>query len=228
MTHQAFAPELWRKVRFMAVNKQNTPNTGNVENKHVGTSTYRPIGGTATLTKPVKKSGSAKVKRTTKTTAKTTRTVKPKAVTKRTTSVRRTTTTTQKFGAFTGTATAPQFLPFFNIKFEKLTNGIKWQLISNTPDAVKSLQNYFQIYSGSMVSLNILQNGIPWYSFNFAFGNCTWKPAANGVWYLCNTTDKDYIKALHMFVDLANYSMKWGSTCCLSIGGNPLCCCYGK
>ena len=213
----------------MAVNKQNTPTTGNVENKNVSSSLYKPsTSGTATLPKPARTS-TTRAKRTTKPTTKATRSTRSsKTTTRRTTSVRRTTTTTQKFGAYTGTATAPQFLPFFNIKFEKLTNGIKWQLNSNSPDAVKSLQNYFQIYSGSMVSLNILQNGIPWYSFNFAFGNCSWKPATNGVWYLCNTTDKDYIKALHMFVDLINYSMKWGSTCCLSIGGNPLVCCYTK
>ncbi len=128
-------------------------------------------------------------------------------------------------GAYSNSVTIPQFLPFFHIKFEKFAGGIKCWLGSNSPDAVINLNRYFQSYTGSMVSLNLLLNGVPWFNFNFAFGNCNWKPIGNGGWYVCNTTDRDYLKALHSFVELANYSLKYGCTCCLSIGGNPLCCC---
>jgi hypothetical protein len=74
--------------------------------------------------------------------------------------------------------------------------------------------------------MNIMQNGIPWFSFNFAFGNWSWKPWNGGVCYVCNTTDKNYIKALHSYVELANNSLKYGSTFCFYFGGNPICAAY--
>jgi hypothetical protein len=145
---------------------------------------------------------------------------------RRSTSVSKSTLPREAVGAYAGPVAAPQFLPYFSVKFEKMPSGIKWTLSSANTDAVKSLQRYFQIYSGSMVSWNLMQNGIPWFSYNFAFGNCKWGPLPKGVWYTCSTTDKDYIKALHYFVDLANSSLQWGCTFCLTIGGNPICCCY--
>lgn len=181
---------------------------------------------TKSIAKKIVKKNVSTIKPASKPTIKRTVKARKTTSTKSVVSTKRNVTPTQNIGAYAGTVNAPQFLPFFNISFAKLPNGIKLQLTGNNLDAVTSLQNYFRVYQGSMVSLNILQNGVPWFNFNFVFGNCNWKATPNGVIFNCNTTDTEYLKALQSFVELANWSLKYGCTVCLNIGGNPICCCY--
>jgi hypothetical protein len=154
---------------------------------------------------------------------------KPKTITKKTTSLKKTVApknTKNLTGTYVWPANTPQVLPFFHLKFERYASGIKLYLTSTSPEAASTIQKYFQYYTGSMASVNIMQNGIPWFSFNFAFGNWNWKSWDKGVCYVCNTTDKNYVKALHSFVELANNSLKYGSTFSFYIGGNPICCAF--
>ena len=128
----------------------------------------------------------------------------------------------------TGT-TAPMapsmvMVPRCTIKVEKVKEGMKITCTCSDPTACAMMQNLCAMMAGGMVSCCCMMNGMMVCCCNLTMGLCKCEMTKDGCTVTCTSGDKACCEMIQGCCECMAACLKAGCTCCMMMGGTPVCC----
>jgi hypothetical protein len=133
-----------------------------------------------------------------------------------------------------GTATMPgvgvpaqanmMMVPRGTFKFEKCQGGMKVTCICDDTMARSMVQNLCQMLAGGMCGCCVMLNGMTVCHYNFTMGLCKCETTDKGCTVTCTSGDAKCCEMIQACCDCLTTMAKSGSTCCLLLNNNPVCC----
>lgn len=128
-------------------------------------------------------------------------------------------------GSMPGMMPSMVMVPRCTMKFEKMPNGMKMTCSCDDPTACTMMQNLCTMMAGGMCSMCCMMNGMMVCCCNMTMGACKVEMTKDGCSMMCTSGDKPCCDMIHACCDMMMNCMKAGCTCCLMMGGTPVCCC---
>jgi hypothetical protein len=124
-------------------------------------------------------------------------------------------------------AMAPNMVmvPRCTMKVEKCAGGMKMTCTCDDPAGCAMMQNLCQLMAGGMCSVCCMMNGMMVCCCNLTMGLCKCEMTKDGCTVTCTSGDKTCEAMIQGCCDCVTACMKAGCTCCLMMGGTPVCCC---
>ena len=116
-------------------------------------------------------------------------------------------------------------VPRCAIKMEKCAGGMKMTCSTDDAAACAMMQNLCQMMAGGMCSVCCMMNGMTVCCCNLTCGMCKCEMTKDGCTITCTSGDKACEAMLQGCCDCLMACMKAGCTCCVLMGGTPVCCC---
>ncbi len=128
-----------------------------------------------------------------------------------------------------GTATpmSPNMVmvPRCTMKMEKCTGGMKVTCTCTDPASCAMMQNLCTMMAGGMCTFCCMMNGMMVCCCNMTMGMCKCEMTKDGCIITCTSGDKGCCDMIQGCCDCVMACMKAGCTCCMMMGGTPVCCC---
>ena len=115
-------------------------------------------------------------------------------------------------------------VPRCTFKMEKFANGMKITCVCDDPVACTMMQNLCSMMAGGMVSCCCMMNGMMVCCCNLTMGMCKCEMTKDGCCITCTSGDKGCCDMIQACCDCMSACMKAGCTCCMMMGGTPVCC----
>ena len=115
-------------------------------------------------------------------------------------------------------------VPRCTIKMEKMAGGMRMTCTTDDPAASAMVQNLCQVMAGGMCSVCCVMNGMTVCCCNLTMGLCKCEMTKGGCTITCTSGDKACEAMLQGCCDCLMACMKAGCTCCVLMGGTPVCC----
>ena len=128
-------------------------------------------------------------------------------------------------GMMPGMAPNMMMVPRCTMKMEKVTGGLKLTCTCDDVTACAMMQNLCAVTAGGMCSMTCVMNGVVVCCCNLTMGMCKVEMTKDGCVMTCTSGDKQCEAMIQGCCDCLMACMKAGCTCCLSMGGTPVCCC---
>ena len=116
-------------------------------------------------------------------------------------------------------------VPRCTMKVEKVAGGMKMTCMCDDPSARAMMQNLCQMTVGGMCSVGCMMNGMMVACCNLSCGMCKMEMTKDGCMMTCTSGDKSCEGMIQGCCDCIMACMKAGCTCCMMMGGVPVCCC---
>ena len=125
-----------------------------------------------------------------------------------------------------GTMMAPNMVmvPRCTMKVEKTKEGMKITCVCPDAAACAMMQNLCQMMAGGMVSCCCMMNGMMVCCCNLTMGMCKCEMTKDGCTITCSSGDKMCCEMIQGCCDCMAACLKAGCTCCMMMGGTPVCC----
>lgn len=115
-------------------------------------------------------------------------------------------------------------VPRCTMKMEKISGGMKVTCICTDPTACAMMQNLCTMMAGGMCSMCCMMNGMMVCSCNMMMGMCKCEMTKDGCVMTCTSGDKGCEAMIQGCYECLTACMKAGCTCCMTMGGTPVCC----
>ncbi|MDB5307283.1 MAG: hypothetical protein JWO38_1485 [Gemmataceae bacterium] len=115
-------------------------------------------------------------------------------------------------------------VPRCTMKMEKVTHGMKVTCTCPDPTACAMMQNLCTMMAGGMCSFYCMMNGMMVCCCNMTMGMCKCEMTKDGCVLTCTSGDKNCEAMIQGCCDCLTACMKAGCTCCMMMGGTPVCC----
>lgn len=116
-------------------------------------------------------------------------------------------------------------VPRCTMKMEKISGGMKVTCVCDDAAAKAMMQNLCQMMAGGMCSMCCMMNGMMVCCCNMTMGVCKCEMTKDGCVMTCTSGDKACEAMIQGCCDCMTACMKAGCTCCMMMGGTPVCCC---
>jgi len=133
---------------------------------------------------------------------------------------------TPVMGPTAGTVTGPSWVmvPRCTLKYERCQGGLKIHCHCDDPMACSMMQNLCTMLAGGMCSCCCTLNGMTVCTCNLTMGMCKCEMTEKGVIITCTSGDAKCCEMIQACCDCLTTMAKSGSTCCLLLNNNPVCC----
>ncbi len=121
-------------------------------------------------------------------------------------------------------STGQMMIPRCTFRLEKCTGGMKIHCCTDDATACAMIQNLCQMLSGGMCTMTCLMNGMTACTCNFAMCMPRCEVTETGCCITCTSGDAACCTMIQGCCDCLAACMKAGCTCCLTMGGTPVCC----
>ena len=115
-------------------------------------------------------------------------------------------------------------VPRCTFKMEKVAGGMKVTCVCPDPTACAMMQNLCTMMAGGMCSFFCTMNGMTCCCCNMTMGVCKCEMTKDGCVMTCTTGDKGCEAMIQGYCDCLVACMKAGCSCCMTMGGTPVCC----
>lgn len=115
-------------------------------------------------------------------------------------------------------------VPRCTFKVEKVSGGMKMTCVCTDPTACAMMQNLCSMLAGGMCSVCCMMNGMVVCACNLTMGMCKCEPTKDGCVLTCTSGDKACCDMIQGCCECVSACLKAGCTCCLMMGGTPVCC----
>ena len=115
-------------------------------------------------------------------------------------------------------------VPRCTMKMEKMQGGMKMTCVCDDATAKSMLQNLCKMLSGSMCSCSMMMNGMVVCHCNLTMGMCKCDMTKDGCTITCTSGDKACEAMIQGCCECTAACLKAGCTCCVMMGGTPICC----
>ena len=128
-----------------------------------------------------------------------------------------------------GMGTAPMapnmmMVPRCRMTVEKMSGGMKMTCVCDDAVARAMMQNLCTMLAGGMCSCSCMMNGMVCCTCNMMMGMCKTEMTKDGCVVTCTSGDPACMAMIQGCCDCMMACLKAGCTCCLMMGGTPVCC----
>jgi len=125
----------------------------------------------------------------------------------------------------TGGVMAPNLLmvPRCTVKMERCTGGLTITCTAEDVTARTMMQNLCKMMAGGMCSVACMCNGMMVCCCNLTMGLCKCEMTKEGCKITCTSGDKMCCDMIQGCCDCLAACMAAGCTCCVMMGGTPIC-----
>lgn len=116
-------------------------------------------------------------------------------------------------------------VPRCTLKMEKCAGGMKITCVCDDAAACTMMQNLCSMMAGGMCSVSCMMNGMVVCTCNLVMGACKVEMMKDGCCITCTSGDKMCCDMIQNCCDCMMACMKSGCSCCVMMGGTPVCCC---
>ena len=124
------------------------------------------------------------------------------------------------------TPIAPNMLmvPRAKMMVDKCQGGLKITCASDDAVARAMMQNLCTMLAGGMVSCSCMMNGMIYCTCNLTMGMCKCDMTKEGCTVTCTSGDSASMAMIQGCCECMAACLKAGCTCCMMMGGTPVCC----
>ena len=115
-------------------------------------------------------------------------------------------------------------VPRCKMSVEKMSGGMKITCSCDDAVARAMMQNLCTMLAGGMCSCCCMMNGMMVCNCNLMMGLCKCEMTKDGCVVTCTSGDAGCMAMIQGCCDCLAACLKAGSTCCLTMGGTPVCC----
>jgi hypothetical protein len=116
-------------------------------------------------------------------------------------------------------------VPRCTMMIEKCAGGMKVTCKCDDPTACTMMQSLCTMMAGGMCSFCCMMNGMMVCCCNMTMGVCKCEMTKDGCVMTCTSGDKACCDMIQGCCDGLAACMKAGCSCCMMMGGVPVCCC---
>jgi hypothetical protein len=118
----------------------------------------------------------------------------------------------------------PMMVPRCSMTMERCRGGMKITCCCDDATSAGMLRNLCTVLAGGLCSCALMMNGMVVCGCNLTMGMCRCEMTEDGCTLTCTSGDADCCAMIEACCDCMAALMKTGCTCCLMMGGTPVCC----
>ena len=122
-------------------------------------------------------------------------------------------------------APSMMMVPRCTMTATKCDGGMKLMCACDDMTSRTMMQNLCTMMAGGLCSVSCTMNGSVVCVCNFTMGACKVEMTADGCCLTCTSGDAACCSMIQCCCDCIAACMTAGCTCCLTMGGTPVCCC---
>ena len=129
-----------------------------------------------------------------------------------------------QMGMMGAMAPSMMMVPRGTMRAEKCDGGMKLTCACDDTTGRTMMQNLATMMAGGLCSVSCLMNGQVVCVCNFTMGACKVEMTSDGCCLTCTSGDAMCCAMIQCCCDCISACMKAGCSCCLTMGGTPVCC----